>query len=137
MADNATNNNTKVTDANGQVIDTNVQLTDNNGQVIDANTNVKTSDSSTQTSDTNTQVVGANEPMLTTIDNPYNPKEDYDNWKQWDEDNGYDTESYVARLLLMEDDTFEVDDDVTINLLLEKIYNDILEHDVLNVYMLV
>jgi hypothetical protein len=74
--------------------------------------------------------------MLTTSDNPYNPKTDYDNWKQWDEDNGYDTESYVARVLVMQGQ-FDVDDEFKINLLLEKVYHEILTNNVLGVYILV
>jgi hypothetical protein len=75
--------------------------------------------------------------VLTTKDNPFNPKLDYDKWKQWDEDNGYYTESYVARLLDMEDMDFEVDDDLTINYLIDKVYHDILENDDHDVYILV
>lgn len=74
--------------------------------------------------------------MLTTIDNPYNPKTHYDEWKTWDEDNGHYTEEYVARLLEMEDD-FDVDDVIKIDTLLDKVYQDILEHDVIGVYMLI
>lgn len=74
--------------------------------------------------------------VLTTIDNPYNPKTDYDKWKEWDEDNGYNTESYVARLIAMEGD-FDVDDDLTLNNLIDKVYHEILEHDVLGVYILI
>jgi len=29
--------------------------------------------------------------MLTTLDNPYNPFDDYDKWWQWDKDNDYNT----------------------------------------------
>lgn len=75
--------------------------------------------------------------VLTTSDNPFNPKLDYDNWKEWDETNGYNTESYVARLLDMEEANFEVDDDLTLNNLIDKVYQEILEHDVLGVYILV
>jgi hypothetical protein len=74
--------------------------------------------------------------MLTTSDNPYNPKTDYDNWKQWDEDNGYDTESYVARVLAMQG-SFDIDDEFKINSLLDKAYQDILKNDVLGVYILI
>jgi hypothetical protein len=75
--------------------------------------------------------------VLTTIDNPFNPKLDYDKWKDWDETNGYNTESYVARLLDMEDINFDVDDDLTINNLIDKVYHDILEQDVLEIYILI
>ena len=29
--------------------------------------------------------------VLTTLDNPYDPHEDYDKWSIWDEENGYYT----------------------------------------------
>lgn len=74
--------------------------------------------------------------VLTTIDNPYNPKTDYDNWKTWDEDNGYDTEAFVARLLANEED-FDIDDEISVDTLTNKVFTEILEHDVLNVYVLV
>lgn len=35
---------------------------------------------------------------LTTTDNMYNPFTEFDKWYRFDEDNGYHTSSYVARL---------------------------------------
>lgn len=75
--------------------------------------------------------------VLTTKDNPFNPKLDYDKWKEWDEENGYNTESYVARLLDMEGVDFEVDDDLLLNALIDKVYHEIIEHDVIGVYILI
>lgn len=74
--------------------------------------------------------------MLTTIDNPFNPNDDYVKWKYWDEDNGYHTESFLARLLTMEPD-FDLDDEMKMAELTDKVILEILEHDVLNVYVLV
>lgn len=37
--------------------------------------------------------------MLTTTDNPYDPRLDYNKWNQFDVDNGYHTASYLARVL--------------------------------------
>lgn len=36
--------------------------------------------------------------MLTTIDNPYDPFDEYDKWLVYDSANGYDTSGLVARL---------------------------------------
>lgn len=74
--------------------------------------------------------------VLTTTDNPYNPKTDYDKWKSWDEDNGYDTERLIARLVDMEGE-IDIDDNIKMNDTMDKVIHDILENDVLNIYMLV
>lgn len=74
--------------------------------------------------------------MLTTIDNPFNPKTEYPKWQTWDIENGYNTEAYIARLLHMEDD-FDIDNDVLTNILTDKVIIDILENDLLDVYILV
>lgn len=74
--------------------------------------------------------------VLTTKDNPYNPKEDYYNWKMWDVENGYNTEEYIARLLIMET-TYDLDDELIVNQLTNKVVNEILENDTLEVYKLV
>lgn len=39
-----------------------------------------------------------NEVMLTTIDNPYNPFTQFDQWYRYDEDHGYHSCSYLARI---------------------------------------
>lgn len=41
---------------------------------------------------------------LTTIDNPYDPITDFDNWYLYDEQKGYHTSSYLARLIKYSDD---------------------------------
>lgn len=73
--------------------------------------------------------------VLTTIDNPYNPKEEYAKWKQWDEESGYYTENYIARLLMMEED-FDIEDELGIVEITNRVINDILENNPLNIYAL-
>ena len=41
---------------------------------------------------------------LTTIDNPYDPITDFDKWYLYDEQKGYHTSSYLARLIKDSDD---------------------------------
>jgi hypothetical protein len=74
--------------------------------------------------------------VLTTVDNPYNPKTDYHKWYNWDIDNGYFTESYIARLLQMEED-YDEDDDVKSIEVVNRVINEILEQDDDEIYRLV
>lgn len=74
--------------------------------------------------------------MLTTIDNPFNPKTDYDKWQTWDRENGYHTEQYIARLIEM-DEEYDVNDELKLDQINDKVIQEILEHDVLKVYVLV
>lgn len=36
--------------------------------------------------------------MITTVDNPIDPREDFDRWYAWDVQNGYHTCAYLARI---------------------------------------
>jgi hypothetical protein len=42
--------------------------------------------------------------MITTQDNPYDPRTDYPAWHTWDTSNGYNTSAYLARVLAETDD---------------------------------
>ena len=39
------------------------------------------------------------ETWVTTLDNPFDPFEDFENWKRFDEDQGYHTTSLLCRYL--------------------------------------
>ena len=52
------------------------------------------------------------EQMLTTVDNPYNPFTQYDDWFAWDESAGYHTCSLLARVTRTSDDMSEADQEV-------------------------
>ena len=43
--------------------------------------------------------------MLTTIDNPYDPYTEYDQWLDWDHEHGYFTQEYMGRLANVPMDT--------------------------------
>jgi len=47
--------------------------------------------------------------MLTTIDNPYNPFTQWDEWYAFDTQKGYHTCSYLARVARVSDDLSETD----------------------------
>lgn len=43
------------------------------------------------------------ESMLTTLDNPYNPFTQYDDWHAFDAQKGYHTPEYLARIVVTSD----------------------------------
>lgn len=45
--------------------------------------------------------------MLTTIDNPFNPVTQWDEWYEYDEEKGYCTSGYLARIAITSDDLSE------------------------------
>lgn len=91
--------------------------------------------SMTETLDKTSEVFEDNR-VLTTTDNPFNPKTDYNNWRTWDERHGYFTEAYVARVADIPVDA-DLSDDALIEQYLHRAYQSILEHDTLQVYVLV
>lgn len=78
----------------------------------------------------------ADELVLTTSDNPFNPKTDYDKWRNWDEDAGYNTEAYLARLVNLPVDV-DLEDDALIGVLTNQAVQSLLENDPLGIYVLV
>jgi hypothetical protein len=46
-------------------------------------------------------------PMLTTIDNPYDPFTQFDQWEAYDRDHGYHTLSLLGRVVVYSDDLSE------------------------------
>ena len=74
--------------------------------------------------------------VLTTKDNPFNPKTHYYNWKTWDESNGYHTESYVARVADIPVDA-DIDDDALVEQYMTQAIQTILDNDELGIYVLV
>ena len=72
--------------------------------------------------------------MLTTLDNPYSPRDDYKMWRKWDYDNLHFTEELIGRVADIPPD---VEDPVTIGLLIENAVLFILENDVEEKYKLI
>jgi hypothetical protein len=52
--------------------------------------------------------------MLTTVDNPYSPFTQFDEWLQFDESSGYFTTQYLARLTLSSGDLSDADQSIAI-----------------------
>lgn len=71
--------------------------------------------------------------MLTTIDNPYSPLDDYDKWLQWDQDKGYYTSEVIASL--MPDNVNDLSDADFKNVY-DSVVNELMGTDVLNIYKL-
>ena len=69
--------------------------------------------------------------MLTTIDNPYNPFDDFVQWNKFDVEKGYNTCCYIARLSNITDDLSqkEIDDEN------ERVIDSIIEQDFLGIYV--
>jgi len=67
---------------------------------------------------------------LTTSDNPFDPFTEYRQWSQWDQAAGYNTESYLARIVVTSDELSEADQDDAI----ESAIDEILEENVLGIY---
>lgn len=68
--------------------------------------------------------------MLTTIDNPYDPFTEYDQWLNFDESHGYFTNSYLARIAKTSDALSEKDNEIEI----ENAINEIVRINVLGIY---
>lgn len=68
--------------------------------------------------------------MLTTIDNPFNPHTEWDDWKRFDEDHGYYTSELLARTVNISDELSDSDYLIEI----EKTIDRICVLDILGIY---
>lgn len=71
------------------------------------------------------------EHMLSTIDNPYNPWTQYDDWYAWDAEMGYHTPSFLARIVVTSDDLSEEDQSLAI----EDAISEIVQENVNGMYI--
>ncbi len=72
-----------------------------------------------------------NECMLSTIDNPYNPFENFDEWYRFDMDKGWNSCGRLARILQISDDM----SDEEVDFETEKAIDTIIKNDFLNVFI--
>ena len=68
---------------------------------------------------------------LSTIDNPYNPFEDYANWFVFDTEKGYNSSAYLARIAKL-DDQMSVDE---AEIEIERAIDEIVELNPLGIYI--
>lgn len=70
-----------------------------------------------------------NECMLTTIDNPFNPFEQFTQWFLFDVEKGYNSCSYLARIAQISEEMSqqEIDDEI------ERAIDEIIENDFINI----
>ncbi len=78
----------------------------------------------------NDTTIDNNECMLTTFDNPYNPFDDFTSWFLFDVEKGYNTCSYLGRIVKLKDDATqkETNDEV------ERAIDEIIKYDFMNMY---
>lgn len=69
--------------------------------------------------------------MLSTIDNPYDPFDDFKNWFLFDVQHGYNSCAYLARIARTSDQLTEKE----MNEEIEKAIDEIIELDFMNVYV--
>lgn len=70
------------------------------------------------------------EVMLTTVDNPYDPFTQFDEWNQFDEDHGYYSCAYLARITKSSESLSEADEALAI----EEAIDEIIKLNVLGIY---
>ncbi len=70
------------------------------------------------------------ETWLTTLDNPFDPFEESENWRRYDEDHGYYTNNLIARCVAVHD---EMDDD-TFHFQVEQIVDQFVRFNPLGIY---
>jgi hypothetical protein len=68
--------------------------------------------------------------MLTTIDNPFDPFEQFTSWFLFDVEKGYNTCSYLARIAHISEEMSEKEEDEEI----ERAIDEIIKYDFLNIY---
>ena len=69
--------------------------------------------------------------MLSTIDNPYDPFEDFKKWYMYDVQHGYNSSAYLARIAKTSDQLTEKENNEEI----ERAIDEIIEHDFMNIYV--
>lgn len=72
----------------------------------------------------------SNECALTTIDNPFDPFEQFTLWDLFDHEKGYNTKERLARIVKLSDEMTQKEEDEEI----ERAIDEIIQYDFLNIY---
>ena len=68
--------------------------------------------------------------MLTTVDNPFDPFTQFDDWLMFDIEKGYNSCGRLDRIVTLSDEMSETE----INIEVERAIDEIIKYDVLNIY---
>lgn len=68
--------------------------------------------------------------MLTTVDNPYDPFEQFDDWFLFDEEKGYRSCGYLGRIARTSDELSDEENALEV----ERAIDEIIKYDFLNIY---
>ncbi len=69
--------------------------------------------------------------MLSTIDNPHSPFDNFDAWYAYDTMSGYHTSSYLSRIVTVSHDLSEAD----YNIAIEEAIDEIVKDNILGIYI--
>lgn len=68
--------------------------------------------------------------MLTTIDNPFDPFDQFDSWINFDMEKGYNSCAYLARIAFTSDSLSDAENEQEI----ERAIDEIIRYDFMNIY---
>ena len=69
--------------------------------------------------------------MLTTVDNPHDPFDNFSSWYMFDVESGYNSCAYLARIAKTSDQFTDVENDEEI----ERAIDEIVQYDMMGVYV--
>lgn len=69
--------------------------------------------------------------MLSTIDNPYNPHHQWDEWLAWDHDQGYYSSEFLGRIAQTSDELSDSDYELAVN----DAIDEIVREDIIGVFI--
>lgn len=68
--------------------------------------------------------------MLTTIDNPFDPFDQFDSWINFDMEKGYNSCAYLARIAFTSDSLSDAENEQEV----ERAIDEIIRYDFMNIY---